>query len=151
MLDQMLDHMGFRVRDLAASRRFYEACAAPLGLTTIDNSDQSFLIGRSAEQPLPFIWVGTAMPAFWTPAHKTSAAPIHLAFAARDRAAVNVFYTAALAAGGIDNGAPGLRGPEAMNTMPPSCSIPTATTSRRAARIACGGGCAFKLPRRRAC
>jgi catechol 2,3-dioxygenase-like lactoylglutathione lyase family enzyme len=114
MLDQMLDHMGFRVRDLAASRRFYDACAAPLGLTTIDNSDQSFLIGRSAEQPLPFIWVGTAMPAFWTPAHKTSAAPIHLAFAARDRAAVNAFYTAALAAGGIDNGAPGLRGPEAM-------------------------------------
>ena len=41
-------------------------------------------------------------------------APIHLAFAARDRGAVNAFYTAALAAGGFDNGAPGLRGPEAM-------------------------------------
>lgn len=105
----MLDHMGFRVRDLAASRRFYDACAAPLGLATIDNSDESFLIARSAQQPLPFVWVGTAMPAFWTPAHATSAAPIHVAFAARDRAAVIAFYAAALAAGGTDNGAPGPR------------------------------------------
>jgi catechol 2,3-dioxygenase-like lactoylglutathione lyase family enzyme len=110
----MLDHMGFRVRDLAASRRFYDAWAALLGLATIDNSDESFLIVRSAEQPLPFVWVGTAMPAFWTPAHETSAAPIHVAFAARNRAAVNAFYAAALDAGGTDNGAPGPRGPEAM-------------------------------------
>ncbi len=110
----MLDHMGFRVRDLAASRRFYDACAAAVGLATIDNSEESFLIGRSAEQPLPFIWVGTALPAFWTPAHATSAAPIHLAFAARDRAAVDAFYAAGLEAGGMGNGAPGPRGPEAM-------------------------------------
>ena len=111
----MLDHMGFRVKDLKASRRFYDACVNALGLATIDNSDESFLIGRSAEEPLPFIWVGTALPAFWTAAHKTSASPIHVAFAAKDRAAVDRFYAAALDAGGIDNGAPGRRGPEAMN------------------------------------
>ena len=111
----MLDHMGFRVRDLAAARRFYDACTAPLGLATIDNSAESFLIVRSDEEPLPFIWVGTAMPAFWTVAHRTSAAPIHASFAAKDRAAVDAFYAAALKAGGIDNGAPGPRGPAAMN------------------------------------
>jgi catechol 2,3-dioxygenase-like lactoylglutathione lyase family enzyme len=109
----MLDHMGFRVRDLAAARRFYDACTAPLGLATIDNSAESFLIIRGAEERLPFIWVGTATPAFWTAAHRTSAAPIHFAFAAKDRAAVDAFYAAALKAGGVDNGAPGPRGGDA--------------------------------------
>lgn len=56
----MIDHMGFRVRDLAASRRFYDACAQALGLQVIDNTAESFLIGRSTTQPLPFIWIGTA-------------------------------------------------------------------------------------------
>jgi catechol 2,3-dioxygenase-like lactoylglutathione lyase family enzyme len=111
----MLDHMGFRVRDLAAARQFYDACTAPLGLATIDNSENSFLIGESAAKPLPFIWVGTSLPAFWTPAHKTSAAPIHIAFRAKDREAVNAFYVAALDAGGMDNGAPGPRGGESQH------------------------------------
>jgi catechol 2,3-dioxygenase-like lactoylglutathione lyase family enzyme len=111
----MLDHMGFRVKDLKAARRFYDACTNALGLVTVDNTDESFLIGRSAAEPLPFIWVGTALPAFWTAAHSTSAAPIHLAFAAKDRAAVDRFYAAALDAGGIDNGAPGPRAPEVMS------------------------------------
>ena len=62
----MLDHLGFRVQDLLRSRGFYETCVAPIGLQVIDNTPDSFLIGRSAEQPLPFIWVGTAQPAFWT-------------------------------------------------------------------------------------
>jgi catechol 2,3-dioxygenase-like lactoylglutathione lyase family enzyme len=44
----MIDHMGFRVRDLAASRRFYDACAEALGLAVIANTEASFLIGRSA-------------------------------------------------------------------------------------------------------
>jgi len=108
----MIDHMGFRVRDLAAARRFYEACAAVLGLEVIDNTPDSFLIGRSAARPLPFIWVGTPQPAFWTADHRTSASPIHLAFTAPDRSAVDRFHEAALAAGGADSGAPGLRGPQ---------------------------------------
>jgi catechol 2,3-dioxygenase-like lactoylglutathione lyase family enzyme len=110
----MLDHMGFRVRDLGAARHFYEAAMRALGLAVIDNSDSSFLIGRSAEQPIPFIWIGTDDPAFWTMAHRVSASPIHVAFSARDRQSVDAFYRAALKAGGRDNGAPGLRGPDAM-------------------------------------
>ena len=106
----MLDHMGFRVGDLAAARRFYDACTKPVGLKTIDNSAESFLIVRGAEEPLPFIWVGTTEPAFWTAGHRTSAAPIHFAFVAKDRAAVDAFHAAALGAGGTDNGAPGPRG-----------------------------------------
>jgi catechol 2,3-dioxygenase-like lactoylglutathione lyase family enzyme len=110
----VIDHMGFRVRDLAASRRFYEACAQAIGLQVIDNTEESFLIGRSAEVPIPFIWVGTAQPAFWGSSHTTSSSPIHIGFSAANRAAVDAFYRAAVAAGGRDNGAPGPRGPEAM-------------------------------------
>src|SRR5215831_8489985 len=110
----MIDHMGFRVRDLAASRRFYDACAQALGLQVIDNTAESFLIARSAAQPLPFIWVGTTLPAFWSAAHVVSASPIHVGFAAPDRGAVDAFYRAALATGGRDNGSPGPRGPAEM-------------------------------------
>jgi catechol 2,3-dioxygenase-like lactoylglutathione lyase family enzyme len=105
----VFDHLGFRVRDLAASRRFYDACAETLGLATADNGPESFLVGRSREQPIPFLWVGTTQPAFWGAEHKTSQSPIHLAFSAPDRGAVDSFYQAALAAGGRSNGAPGLR------------------------------------------
>ena len=110
----MIDHMGFRVRDVAAARRFYDACLAPLGLQAIDNTEEFFLIGRSREEPLPFIWVGTTQPASWSAGHSTSTSPIHVAFKATTRSAVNAFHQAALAAGGTDNGKPGPRGPEAM-------------------------------------
>jgi catechol 2,3-dioxygenase-like lactoylglutathione lyase family enzyme len=111
----MIDHMGFRVRDLAAARAFYDACAAALGLQTADNGPESFVLGYSAAEPVPFIWIGTTEPAFWTPAHVTSASPIHLAFKATDRTMVDRFYEAALAAGGRDNGGPAPRGPAEMN------------------------------------
>ena len=110
----MIDHFGFRVRDLAAARRFYDAAVAALGLSVIDNGPTSFLVGRSAEQPIPFLWIGTDSPAFWTGADTVSASPVHVGFAAAGREAVDRFHRAALAAGGTDNGAPGPRGPEAM-------------------------------------
>jgi catechol 2,3-dioxygenase-like lactoylglutathione lyase family enzyme len=110
----MIDHMGFRVRDLAVARRFYEACARAIGLQVIDNSGESFLIGRSASEHIPFIWVGTAQPAFWNADHSTSTSPIHIGFTAQNRASVDAFYRAALNAGGKDNGAPGPRGPAEM-------------------------------------
>ena len=107
----MIDHVGFRVTDLGAARRFYDAAMAPLGLRVIDNTATSFLIARSGDEPAPFIWVGTEKPSFWTPGHSTAAAPIHLAFTASSRAAVDAFHEAALAAGGRINGVPGPRGP----------------------------------------
>lgn len=110
----MIDHFGFRVRDLARARFFYDAVLRPLGLQAVDNGKESFVIGRSAAEPLPFIWVGITQPAFWTSAHETSRSPIHLAFKAASRVAVDAFHEAALAAGGTDNGAPGPRGPVEM-------------------------------------
>jgi catechol 2,3-dioxygenase-like lactoylglutathione lyase family enzyme len=110
----MFDHIGFRVRDLQAARRFYEAVAAALGLAVIDNSPTSFLVGPDAARPIPFLWIGTDQPSFWRPRHQTSASPIHVAFSAKSTEAVDTFYRAALANGGVDNGAPGPRGPAAM-------------------------------------
>lgn len=110
----MFDHLGFRVRNLAAARKFYDAVAASLGLATIDNTDTSFLLGRSAEEPIPFVWIGTDEPAFWRAGHRTSNSPLHLAFKAKDKATVDAFYKAALENGGVDNGAPGPRGPAEM-------------------------------------
>jgi len=112
----VFDHIGFRVRDLAAARRFYDAIAAPLGLQTADNTKTSFVFGRSAAEPVPFVWIGTDEPSFWDSGqHHVSASPIHVAFSAPDRQAVDAFHRAALAAGGRDNGAPGPRGPAEMN------------------------------------
>jgi catechol 2,3-dioxygenase-like lactoylglutathione lyase family enzyme len=110
----MIDHLGFRVRDLARARFFYDAVLPPLGLQAVDNTKESFVIGCSKAEPVPFIWVGATEPAFWTGAHEPSRSPIHLAFRAATRDAVDAFHRAALAAGGTDNGAPGPRGPAEM-------------------------------------
>ncbi|MBL8553724.1 MAG: VOC family protein [Phenylobacterium sp.] len=107
----MFDHMGFRVRDLAAARRFYEAVAPPLGLHVVDNTASSFVLTPNPDWPVPFVWIGTDRPAFWREGDQTSASPIHLALQAADRGAVAAFHRAAIAAGGTDNGAPGPRGP----------------------------------------
>ena len=111
----MIDHLGFRVRDLAAARRFYEATMPALGLSVIDNTATSFLIGGRAQWPVPFVWIGTDKPTFWSDDHAVSASPIHLAFHAPSRDAVDAFHAAAMESGGEDNGEPGPRGPKEMN------------------------------------
>lgn len=105
----MLDHTGFVVADLARARRFYDAVAKPLGLSTIDNGPHAFLLGRSAEQPLPYLWIGTLWPSYWAEGSRPGLNQVHVAFTAPSKAAVDEFYHAALAAGGRDNGKPGPR------------------------------------------
>lgn len=51
----MVDHTGIVVSDLARARRFYDAIAEALGLETASNSAESFLFGRSAEEPIPYL------------------------------------------------------------------------------------------------
>lgn len=105
----MLDHTGIVVSDLAKARRFYDAVAAVLGLSTIDNSPESFLFGRSAEEPIPYLWIGTLRPSYWADGSHPGLNQMHVAFVADSKAAVDAFYKAALEAGGRDNGAPGPR------------------------------------------
>ncbi len=105
----MLDHTGFVVSDLARARRFYDAIAKALGLGTIDNGPQAFLLGRSAEEPLPYLWIGTIRPSYWAEGSRPGLNQMHVAFVAQSKAAVDEFYRAGLAAGGRDNGKPGFR------------------------------------------
>ena len=105
----MLDHTGFVVTDLARARRFYDAVAKALGLATHANSEESFLFGRSAEEPIPYLWIGTLRPSYWAEGSRPGINQTHIAFTAPSKAVVDEFYRAALAAGGRDNGPPGPR------------------------------------------
>ena len=93
----MFDHVAINVSDIDASRRFFEQALAPLGY------DVSF------ESPT---WVGMGAGGrhdFGLVRRDPVGATVHLAFEAADRQTVDAFHAAALAAGGKDNGPPGLR------------------------------------------
>ncbi len=93
----MLDHVGIPVEDFGRSKRFYEKTLAPLGYGLIKAYvDSAAGFGRAGK------------PDFWI-ARGVDGAAVHVAFATPDRATVDAFHVAALAAGGRDNGGPGLR------------------------------------------
>lgn len=100
----MIDHVSLGATDLGRSRSFYDAALAPLGLRRVHDMDDSSGYGESEDAP--FFWIGGSP----TPGAKVQPSPgAHIAFAAPSRAAVDAFHKAALAAGGRDNGRPGLR------------------------------------------
>jgi catechol 2,3-dioxygenase-like lactoylglutathione lyase family enzyme len=95
--DIVLDHLMLTVRDIARSRDFYAKALAPLGYAVQMEFEQTCAFGPERK------------PCFWLKPGESPTRPIHLAFMARDRPAVDAFHAAALAAGATDNGAPGLR------------------------------------------
>ena len=94
----MIDHLGLSVSDLARSREFYRRALAPLGYGVIMEFPGAVGLGAQGK---PDFWLGAAT----TP----TPTPVHVAFLSPDRKTVDAFHTAALAAGGKDNGGPGLR------------------------------------------
>lgn len=98
----MLDHISLGVRDLAVTRRFYDVALAPLGYRCLSEGENALGYGHDSIA----LWLlAAASP---VPADERSG--LHVCLRAPDRAAVDAFHTAALAGGGHDNGAPGLRG-----------------------------------------
>lgn len=101
----MIDHVGFKVSDYARSKAFYLKSLAPLGygllmeVTPEMTGTDSWHAGFGCDRK-PDFWIGTG---------DATHGSLHVAIAAKNRAAVDAFHTAALAAGGIDNGPPGLR------------------------------------------
>ncbi|KAF1707067.1 VOC family protein [Pseudoxanthomonas sacheonensis] len=95
---RLIDHIQLVVKDLAASRKFYEAVFAELNIP----------MGGSGED---FFWADELFIS--TPDSEAAQGELsgrhHLAFQAKDRAMVEAFHRAALKNGGRDNGAPGLR------------------------------------------
>jgi catechol 2,3-dioxygenase-like lactoylglutathione lyase family enzyme len=94
----MIDHVSLNVRDYQKSKDFYVAALAPLGYELLHEfQGKAAGFGRDGEQQ--DFWIREASPQ----------GTVHIAFAAADREAVEVFYAAAISAGGRDNGPPGLR------------------------------------------
>ena len=82
----MLDHTGIVVTDLAKARRFYDAIAEPLGLATADNGPDAFLLGRSAQERIPYLWIGRLMPSYWVEGSRPGINQMHVAFVAASKA-----------------------------------------------------------------
>lgn len=93
----MFDHVGFGVTNLAESKSFYLKALQPLGIALAMEGPYGVGLGRNKK------------PSLWLTETKEQPAHLHLAFTAENREQVQEFYQAALAAGGKDNGAPGLR------------------------------------------
>ena len=95
----MFDHVGLNVRDFAASREFYRRALEPLGLV----ETAAFEEWRAAA------FGPEGKYGFWIAQREPYGTGTHVAFTCDDREKVDAFHAAALAAGGTDNGAPGLR------------------------------------------
>jgi len=92
----MIDHLSLPVSDYAKSKAFYVAALQPLGYTLMMEFGDHGGLGANGK---PDLWIGK----------KDSVTTTHVAFSAKDRATVDAFYAAAMAAGAKDNGKPGTR------------------------------------------
>ncbi len=101
----MIDHIGFSVSDYDLAKAFYLKALAPLGYSLIMEAPAE--VTESGKAAAGF--GANGKPDFWIAGEGKLEKPVHVAIVAKDRAAVDAFYQAALAAGGRDNGPPGIR------------------------------------------
>ena len=99
-MSDIIDHAGIGCRDFETSLKFYTAALGTLGIKALTNFE------HEGSRHAGF---GTQTPSFWIGSSREKTGGVHLAFIARSRAEVAAFYSAALSAGGRDNGGPGLR------------------------------------------
>jgi len=97
----MLNHVSIGVRSVARAKKFYDAALKPLGYTCLSEGETS--LGYGAETVA--LWIGAAE----RPVPDDAKSGLHFCFDAPSRKSVDSFHAAALAAGGRDNGKPGLR------------------------------------------
>ncbi len=93
----MIDHIGIKVSDFERAVAFYTKALAPLGYTHIMTFEKAAGFGPKGK------------PVFWIEGGHSPKDGVHVAIHTASRKAVRDFYQAALAAGGKDNGAPGVR------------------------------------------
>lgn len=100
----VIDHLGLQVDDYPRALRFYRLALAPLGIAVV--------MQLTKEETGTYEGAGLGSdgkPTFWISGGQRTAPPVHVAFVADSRTAVDRFFEAALAAGGVDNGGPGIR------------------------------------------
>ena len=93
----MIDHVTANVTDLQGAKSFYASALAPLGYSL--QAEFEGAIGFGSGEGIPDFWLGA----------REERGATHFAFTAKDRATVDAFHQAAVAAGGNDNGGPGVR------------------------------------------
>lgn len=93
----MIDHIGIDVSDYQRARRFYSAALTPLGYQVLMEYGETAGFGADGK------------PDFWISENQATKPTVHVAFQCNQRALVDQFYSAALEAGGRDNGPPGIR------------------------------------------
>ena len=93
----MIDHVTANVSDFEQAKQFYEQALAPLGYSVQMEFDGA--AGFGSGEGIPPFWIGS----------RDERGATHVAFSAPNRAAVDAFFEAAIAAGARDNGAPGVR------------------------------------------
>lgn len=100
----MIDHTGVIVSEFQKSKDFYSKALAAIGYSLLAELPASVTgsvdVAGFGEAPKPDFWISSGMP---------NKPPVHVAFRVASRAVVDAFYQAAMAAGGKDNGSPGLR------------------------------------------
>jgi catechol 2,3-dioxygenase-like lactoylglutathione lyase family enzyme len=97
----VLNHVSIGVRDLAKTKRFYDAALKPLGYTCLSEGERSLGYGKDAVA----LWISATE----RPVAADDKSGLHVCFDAPTRKSVEAFHAAALKAGGRDNGKPGLR------------------------------------------
>ena len=99
----MIDHTGVEVTNFAKSKAFYDAAFGAMGGALLHTVPEQFTGGRTV------VGYGRERPVFWLHTGDDPGKGRHVALTAQSRAQVDAFYAAAMAAGGKDNGGPGLR------------------------------------------
>jgi catechol 2,3-dioxygenase-like lactoylglutathione lyase family enzyme len=102
----ILDHIGINVSDYTRSKAFYDQALAPLGVKAVMEFGSWCGYGRDGK---PDFWMGNGVASYQKPEQTKNITPVHVSFVARNRGEVDAFYNAAIAAGGKDNGKPGIR------------------------------------------
>jgi catechol 2,3-dioxygenase-like lactoylglutathione lyase family enzyme len=93
----VIDHIGLAVSDYEKSKQFFTQALAPLGIELVMEVEGWAGLGRAGK------------PEFWFGCHTQPQQAVHIAFTAQNREQVRAFHAAAIAAGGKDNGPPGIR------------------------------------------
>ena len=106
MSDSILDHLGVAVSDLARSKTFYEAALSPLGIAALMDFPGGCWLDRGTH---PELWLAAGKALYQTDESRVVITQQHVCLKARSRAEVDAFHAAAVAAGGKDYGAPGIR------------------------------------------
>ncbi|QDZ27079.1 VOC family protein [Noviherbaspirillum sp. UKPF54] len=100
----MIDHTGVVVSDFDRSKRFYSAALKPIGFDLLAEFPAAITghadVAGFGEPPKPEFWISLGTP---------NKPAVHIAFRVKSRGDVDAFYSAAIEAGGVDNGPPGIR------------------------------------------